>query len=407
MSRLTLSFGGQWTFDEVREALGDGLTALGEPPGPWAETSRRALDDPNGAGRAFEGVWRRGEATLAMSAVAGPGDPYNGYGYALRVALDAPRLTFFWSGGSLDGRVDAFLLSAELTPEGFRALRAALAARLGGDLSDFGRTAAANLEALADVDPALQREVLAAALAQTPPSNHAWATLLKWKAALLGGSLAERLRACPADLGAWTEALASPPEAFPAARVAAVCARLAPWDPSRPAHRLAPAWRWLPALGGEAEAPPGWRQLDDGADPPWVRVNLAANVARALCGFGPDDAPEADVGWRALDAATRGGATARARWGGGALPRVHVTWVQRPAEGLAPIATVDWVWGDGDDDVLVLAARRLPEPASPVAMFLSGTEAFRAAAMGALHHEEPFAWRSLARPRFSRGRGAR
>ncbi|MFO0610120.1 MAG: hypothetical protein U0324_43575 [Polyangiales bacterium] len=395
MSELGLSYRGSWAFDEVREALGDGLTALGDTPEPWAEVSRRALEDLTGAGHAFEGVWRRGEATLSMRAAHQHGDPRDGHGYVNSITLDSPRLSFRWSGTSWEARIDALSLTAPLTPAAFRALRAALAKRLGGDVSDEGWTALANVEALADVDAALQREVLAAALAQTPSPGGPWPSLLKWKVAILGGTLAERLDACPADLDAWTEALASPPEGFPFARVAAVCARLAPWDPSRPAHRLAPAWRWLPALGGDGEAPPGWRQLDDGADPPWVRPSLAANVARAL---GASGASEANVGWRALDAATRGGATARAHWGGGALPRVHVTWVQRPAEGLAPIATVDWVWGDGDDDVLVLAARRLPEPASPAAMFLSGTEAFQAAAMEALHRWEPFAWRPAARP---------
>jgi len=90
MSELTLSFGGQWTFDAVREALGDGLTALGDPPGPWVETSRRPLDDPNGVGRAFEGAWRRGEATLAMRAAHLHGDPRDGHGYVNSIALDAP-----------------------------------------------------------------------------------------------------------------------------------------------------------------------------------------------------------------------------------------------------------------------------------------------------------------------------
>jgi hypothetical protein len=398
VSGLTLSFRGSWSFDEVREALGDGLAALGDAPGPWEEVSRRALEDRNCAGLAFEGTWRRGEATVAMSAVNGPGDPYNGYGYDLKITLDAPRLTLLWRGGSMDGRVYELDLRRELTAAEFRALRAALAGRLGGDGSDRGRVAVANVEALVGGDGGLQREILTAALAQTAAADNARPALMKWKAALLAGAVADRLRACPADLDAWTEALGSPPEGFSAARLAAGCARLAPWDPSRPQHRLAPAWQWLPALGGSGEAPPGWRQLDDGADPTWTRPHLARNVAQALYGLDPDHAAEVPIGRRTLGEEAHGGALARARWAEGALPRAHVAWALRQGTQLAPHATVDWIWGDGDDDVLVLASRWQPEPVAPPAMFVSGTEAFQATVMAALRREEPFPWRPVARP---------
>lgn len=400
LPQLRLSFRGTYPFDLVREALGDALTALGDAPAPWVEVTRRALDDRNYAGAAFEGTWRRGDATLTMSAATSDasGNPRDGYGYDTAVVLESPRLAFTSNGGSMDGAVNGLHVSLALTPEMFKTARTALAKRLDRDESDRSWTAVANLEALDGVDRALQVELLTAALANDDPSDSARVELMKWKEKLLGGGLVERLRECPVDLDAWTKALASPPEGFSREHILTVCARLAPWDPSRPQHPIARAWQWLPALGGDGEAPPGWVQLDDGANPTWERPGLASQLALALLGLGAGASSEVSLGHRTFDDHTHGGATGRASWSEGQLPRVHVAWVRRQAKRFDALATVDWLWGDGPDDVVVLASRRQPAPPSPAAMFLAGTDAFRAAVMRALHAIEPFAWRPTPRP---------
>ena len=397
MAQLRVAFQGSFAFDDVREAIGDALTALGDAPAPWEQVSRVALDDRNYAGLAFEGTWRRGEATLSMSAStdASSGNPRDGYGYDTVVALASPRLAFRCSGGSSDGLLSGLYITLPVEPETFRRFRAALAAKLGHDATDQSWNAVANVEALDSVDRALQEELLRAALKCDGPSDHARAELMKWSERLLGAGLGERLRACPADLDAWTRCLASPPDGFTRERLTRGCARLAPWNPVDPQHPLAPAWRWLPALGGDGRAPEGWRQLDDGQNPTWERAGFASRLARSLLGL--DGAGEVPLGHRRLADGTRGGATARAAWTSAELPKAHVSWSQRPAKGFDTLATVDWLWGDGADDVVVLAARRRPSP-SPMAMFVSGSEAFRAAAMRALHALEPFAWRPVARP---------
>lgn len=386
MRPLQLSFRGTYSFDLVRDALGDALTALGDAPAPWEAVTRRALDDRNGAGLAFEGVWRRGDATLTMSASTGEanGNPRDGYGYDTVVSLASPRLAFTLQGGSMDAAVNGLDVSPALGPDAFRAVRAALAARLSHDESDRGWAAVANVEALDGVDRALQVEILTAALACSDPSDSSGVALQRWNERLLGGGLAERLRACPVDLDGWAEALASPPEGFSVARIAAVCARLAPWDASRPQHHLAAAWQWLPALGGRGEAPKGWRQLDDGANPTWARVGLAQELARAVLGLDVGAAGEVSLGHRTFDDGSRGGAMGRAAWGAGELPRAHVAWTRRHEGRVEPVATVDWIWGEGPDDVAVLASRRLPAPPSPVGLFVAGTDDFCAAVMRAL-----------------------
>lgn len=400
MSQLRLSFRGTYSFDLVREALGDALTALGDAPAPWVGVTRRALDDRNYAGIAFEATWTRGDATLTMSATNddASGNPRDGYGYDIAVALASPRLALTYRSGSMDGSVSGLHVPLALAPEAFRAARAAMAKRLDRDESDRSWAAVANVEALDGVDHALQVEILTAALANGDASDSARVELMKWKEKLLGGALSERLRECPVDLDAWTKALASPPEGFSPERITAACARLAPWDLSRPQHPLAQAWRWLPALGGEAEAPSGWVQLDDGADPTWERQGLASQLARALFGLDPGVTSEVALGHRAFDDHTHGGATGRAVWGDGELPRAHVAWTRRKEKRFDALATVDWIWGDGADDVVVLASRCQPAPPSPVAMFLAGTDTFRAAVMRALHAIEPFAWRPTPHP---------
>jgi len=400
MRPLHLSFRGTYSFDLVREALGGVLTALGDPSAPWVEVTRRALDDRNYAGRAFEGVWRRGDATVTMSAstAEASGNPRDGYGYDTAVALESPRLAFTSRSGSMDDTVSGLYMSLALAPEVFRVVRAALAGRLSQDESGRSWSAVANIEALDGVDRGLQVELLTAALASGDPSDGARVELMKWKEKLLGAGLAERLLECPADLEAWTKALASPPEGFSLAQIVAVCARLAPWDGSRPQHRLAAAWQWLPALGGTGEAPQGWLQLDDGANPTWERLALAGEFARSVLGLGVGTAAEVMLGRRAFDDDTHGGATGSAAWGAGEHPRAHVAWARRRKARFDSLATVDWIWGEGPDDVVVLASRRQPAPPSPVAMFVAGTDEFCAAVMRGLHALEPFAWRPTARP---------
>ncbi len=400
MPQLRLSFRGTYSFDLVREALGDALTALGDATAPWVGVTRRALDDRNYAGIAFEATWRRGDATLTMSAANddASGNPRDGYGYDVAIVLESPRLAFTYRSGSMDGSVSGIHVPLALAPESFRAARAALAKRLDRDESDRSWSAVANVEALDGVDRTLQVEILCAALANADPSDSARVELMKWKEKLLGGGLGERLRECPVDLDAWTKALTSPPEGFSLARISAACARLAPWDPSRPQHPLAAAWQWLPALGGDGKAPTGWAQLDDGANPTWERPGLASQLVRAVLGLDPGATSEVSLGHRTFDDHTHGGATGRAAWGAGELPRAHVAWARRKEKRFDTLATVDWIWGDGPDDVVVLASRRAQKPPSPVAMFLAGTDTFRAAVMRALHTIEPFAWRPTPRP---------
>ena len=105
----------------------------------------------------------------------------------------------------------------------------------------------------------------------------------------------------------------------------------------------------------------------------------------------------------ALDVATLGRGTALRALDGG-MPRVHVTRRSGLREGPAPIATVDRV-GDGDDDV---SGWRRAGCRSRVAGgdVLPGTEAFWAAAMGALHHES-LRVASAGAAALPRGRGAR
>lgn len=396
MSRMVLHFDGVHTFDEVREGLGAALDALGEPSAEWVVVHDRALVDRNGAGLAFERTWRRGEATLEAAARSGAGNPRDGYGYDLSLALDARPWSFRWAEGAMDARLYGLRVPFEGPPEAFCAARAAMAAALGGDLSGRGASAVENLGALEGVDTALQRELLLEALRHSSASEQAHAALLRWRERLLGSDLAARLVESPADLEAWERASRSPPAGFSGEHVRAVLARLAPWDPARPAHPLAAAWSWIPALGGGGSAPAGWRQLDDGVNPTWERPALANGLVHAL---DPELAARASlaVGGARLERGLVGGASARAV-GGRPLPRMHVSWIVTEPAHFAPHATVDWIWGEGLDDVAVLASRSKPGPPAPVALYLAGTKSFRVRVLRALHAMEPFAWRLVARP---------
>ncbi len=396
MAPLVLQLDGVHTFDEVREGLGAALDALGEPPAEWVVVQERGLEDRNGSGLAFERTWRRGRATLGAAARSGAGNPRDGYGYDLTLALDAPSWSFRWAGGAMDARLYGLHLPFVGPPDAFRAARSALAAALGGDRSGRGASAVENLRALDGVDTALQRELLIEALRHSSPSEPTHAELLRWKERVLGSELAERLVESPADLEAWERASGSPPAGFTHEQIRGVVARLAPWDPARAAHPLADSWRWIPALGGDGAAPAGWRQLDDGVSPTWERPALASGLVRAL---DPELAGRASlgIGTARLDGGLVGAAGARAI---GAPPRLraHVSWTVTEPMSLAAHATVDWIWGEGPDDVAVLASRRRPEPPAPVALYLAGTEAFQASVLRALHSMEPFAWRPVAQP---------
>lgn len=397
---FTLDFGGRYTFEDVRGALADALTALGAPPGPWVPESQEALPDLNGGADAFRGAWRRGEATLVMSAACGDGNPRDGYLYATEVALRSPWLTVTHRGYCHEAQVSGLRLTLDGGVEAFRAARAALAARLPGDASDQEEAAVANLAALDGVDRRLQEQVLAAALAAPRRSDRVRQRLMEWKARLFGEDLGEQLRTCPTQPDAWRRALARV-EADPAATVAGLgraqlaegLARLAPSEPEGLAHRLAPAWRWLPELGGDGALPAGWWQLDDGENPTWFRHRLPSELANAVLAL--DGAYAGTLAFRALPDGRRGGLVVRLAWAAGGRPRVHATWSLR--QDTTELANVDWLWGEAEDDLVVLVARRAPP--LPVAMFLSGRDDFRRAVMAALYDIAPFAWRPAVDPR--------
>lgn len=402
---LLLHFAGHLPTETLRDGIGRALDALGAPRGAWVLEEELALEDRNGAGRAGVRRWRRGDARLLVRAESGEGNPRDGYGYDVTLALEGPRWAFRVTSGSMDGSFWDVRLPWDGDTAGFRAVRRALGeafSTLGPDVDRTARadTATQNLAALEGRDAALQSEILREALAHTRPEDHAHAELLRWRERLLGTRLRARLEESPADLDAWERAREAPPSGWALEAIEAVVARLAPYETS--SHALASAWRWIPWLGGDGRAPTGWRQLDDGVNPTWARPALAAHLVRAL---DPDLARVASISdGRAADRPPRGVVETWARWPDGApgstsLPRARVrfTHVERPLDFVGA-AFIDWIWGDGAEDLALLAQRLEPSPPSPPALFLAGSTSFQRRVLGALHALEPFAWRPVAEP---------
>ncbi len=370
---FSLDLSGSATLAELRGIAGAVVDAFtGESGGGegWRDEVRQAAD-PDGGAAAHRATWVRPGARLSEEVAAVQGNPRSGFVYALawRLEIAEPRVVMDLQGAGHARRHAPLRWEVRVpTPGDFDAVRRAVVAVVGPrrDRTGRGAVAAHNVTVARSVDPDRARRWLAEAMDRGPrAAQGAWPALLTLHEDLHGTdarSLPRRLRTVPQDIDAWERAATEGVRGFSAARVAAVLARLRPYDPAV-IDPTAADWSRAPA------PTLGWLRLDvGGAGPvgaaavlelPGVVEQLWSRVLRVpLRVFDRHAKPGGDrVLWTSLHAA----------WiGRGGLPQVVVerwsTAIELPPPGVfgCPGAITyrhhTWCFGPGADDCLQLVA---------------------------------------------------
>ncbi len=383
-------------------------------------SERKTLEDLNGQNACFTARWSDGPITWEESVTTSSGNPRDGYGYDIKLALVVGNHELKVNGGGWDPVPSPITIEVNTNAQEWLALRDVMRKELGAE-NDQGFVGSIAMNSLNELkrggEHAAALELAKEAVTRAKPTDPYRAEVITWIAANdpFSGGAEMRVREAPAMLDGWLEL-----ERRGDTMLAQTFARLCPFDLKRWKAAGLPTAPWFdhPAWPFEREAAPEgeWRHVR--FRPGIIGPGLAQRLGTQLTGWESgthwDDlrgeSPAGRDGWRWE-------VSRRARFPEGSkVPVAHVSLLgirRAPEEWDLPLAQqyaldyrelLRWSWVSGMEtgDVVMLIERTLPIPGRGLgtvafAFNVIGSNEFRARAEAAITKLTHLKWHPVSR----------